>query len=569
MRTTYIYQKITLTLLLLSIALIAVIIGLYIIKEKQQKIVIEESHKQLNNEANTILKLKTSNLKQTVYDYTFYDEFITAIYTKNTSWLESNITTIINSYHVDYVCVYDTNFNKIHEAASNVFSDKRFISQNLFTILKERRFVNFFYYANNIITEISAATIHPNNDPSHKFTNPRGFLFIAKLWTNDFTNELSELSSSEVSISPTINRNIPNNANHIITVSHPLRDWNNNIVANVIFKKTSNTISLYHKISILLFAIVCISIIIIWIALYFALRKWVNKPLKLITNILTTEDEALIADLQNNAGEYQQIGNLFERLIKQKRELKIAKARAEESNQLKSAFLNNLSHEIRTPFNGILGFLALLKDDTVSNAERKEYTEIIDQSAERLINTVNNIIYVSQIETGQTSIYNHNFNITDTLHALEKKYESKITNKGLQFKMYIFGIKNDLIIFSDSFKLNIILEHLLDNALKFTHKGEIILSAELKTEHIIFSVKDTGIGISENKTDMIFNSFTQVDITNTHLYEGSGLGLTIVKAYIEILGGTIWVESKPNAGSTFYFTFPFKIIHPEKAYPSN
>jgi signal transduction histidine kinase len=565
MKTTYIYQKITLTLLLLSIALIAIIIGLYIVKEKQQKIVIEESHKQLNNEANTILKLKTSNLKQIVYDYTFYDEFITAIYTNDTSWLENNITTVINSYHVDYVCAYDTNLNKIHEAASNIFSDKKFISQDLFTALKKRKFVNFFYYANNMVTEISAATIHPNNDPSHTLTNPRGFLFIAKVWTTDFTNELSELSSSKVSISSKTNNNTQVTANHIITVPHPLNDWNNNIVATVIFKKTSNTISLYHKISILLFATVCISVIIIWIALYFALRKWVNKPLKLITSILTTEDEALIADLQNNSGEYQQIGNLFERLIRQKKELKIAKAKAEESNQLKSAFLNNLSHEIRTPFNGILGFLALLKNDTVSNDERKEYTEIIDQSAERLMNTVNNIIYVSQIETGQTSIYNHNFNITNTLHTIGRKYKSKIINKGLQFKMSISGIDNDLVIYSDSFKLNIILEHLLDNALKFTHKGSITLSAELKTEHIVFTVNDTGIGISENKTDMIFNSFTQGDITNTRLYEGSGLGLTIVKAYIEILGGTIWVESNPNAGSAFYFTFPFKTIHPSEA----
>ena len=233
-----------------------------------------------------------------------------------------------------------------------------------------------------------------------------------------------------------------------------------------------------------------------------------------------------------------------------------AKVKAEESDRLKTAFLNNISHEIRTPFNGILGFLSILEDQDLTSDERDEYTRYINQSADRLMQTINDIVEMSQIQTGQTKLVVSETNLLKLFDKLTSRYGGVAESQGLKFTIINELAPEITSILTDGIKLKTILSNLIVNAIKFTKAGSIDISIRTNEFNFEFSVKDTGIGISNNQQKNIFELFKQADVTNTREFEGLGLGLSITKSYIEMLGGEIWLESELAKGSTFYFTIP-------------
>ena len=242
-------------------------------------------------------------------------------------------------------------------------------------------------------------------------------------------------------------------------------------------------------------------------------------------------------------------------------ELMKAKNKAEESDRLKSAFLANMSHEIRTPMNGILGFAGLLKEPMLSGEEQLEYIDIIEQSGNRMLNIINDIVSISKVESGQMEVSIKETNINEQIEYIYTFFRPEAEKNGI--KLYV---KNSLpskktIIKSDREKIYAILTNLVKNALKFTHTGIIKFGFSPKTKgessELEFYVKDTGIGINPEHQKFIFERFRQIDDSLKRNYEGAGLGLAISKAYVELLGGKIWVESKQGIGSTFYFTIPY------------
>ena len=254
----------------------------------------------------------------------------------------------------------------------------------------------------------------------------------------------------------------------------------------------------------------------------------------------------------------------------------IAKEQAVESDNLKTAFLNNISHEIRTPFNSILGFLSIIQDNELTNIERNEYIGFVNKSSHRLMNTINDIVEISQIQAGQMKRRESDTNIKILTDQMVRRFMVDVDYKKLEFK-----VKNTLpstieSIFTDRIKLNAILTNLIVNAIKFTKTGSIELGVCLKNNsneegftsgdpyEVEFSVTDTGIGIPKNKLPIIFERFMQADVSNTRLFEGSGLGLSIAKAYVELLGGSIHVKSEEGKGSIFYFTVPYYGENPLK-----
>jgi len=237
-------------------------------------------------------------------------------------------------------------------------------------------------------------------------------------------------------------------------------------------------------------------------------------------------------------------------------ELIKALAKAEESDRLKTAFLNNISHEIRTPFNGILGFLSIIQTSDLNESERDEYIEIINQSADRLMQTINDIVEMSQIQAGQIKLEISETSIKRLTDKLTERYQSAAESQKLDFTINIDLPDNITSVFTDGKKLKTMLSKLIVNALKFTKEGSIILGIQLKGDYLEFSVVDTGIGISDKQQQVIFEFFNQADVSNTRQFEGLGLGLSITKSYVEMLGGKIWVESTLGKGSTFCFTIP-------------
>ncbi|MFO7874937.1 MAG: PAS domain S-box protein [Bacteroidales bacterium] len=234
-----------------------------------------------------------------------------------------------------------------------------------------------------------------------------------------------------------------------------------------------------------------------------------------------------------------------------------AKQKAEENDRLKSAFLANVSHEIRTPMNGILGFLELLKNPDLESEEKQNYIDIVNQSGKRLMNTINDIIEIARIETGQLETLQEEVNITELMGYHYYYFKPMMDKKGLDFNMVIPPSDDDIMIYTDRHKVDSILHNLLSNSIKFTPEGSVEFGYQRHDDMLVFYVSDTGIGIPHHITDAIFDRFVQADLKLSRPHEGSGLGLSIVKAYVEELGGTVSVQSEPDRGSTFYASIPF------------
>jgi signal transduction histidine kinase len=247
--------------------------------------------------------------------------------------------------------------------------------------------------------------------------------------------------------------------------------------------------------------------------------------------------------------------------------LMIARDKAEASDRLKTAFMNNISHEIRTPLNGILGFAPMVLDPAYSDKEKQEFLEVLQISGKRLIQTVSDFMDISLIASGNIEVRHEHFTVSELLSVLESQYLHDFANKNLQFSVEIPSMLGLVVLNSDRLLLNKILRHLLDNALKFTQKGSVLLSVSHTGQSLTFGIKDTGIGISEKIIPRIFDHFTQEDTSNTRNYEGGGLGLSITKGLAELLGGSISVESVKGEGSTFSFAIPHILSEPwaEKA----
>lgn len=239
-------------------------------------------------------------------------------------------------------------------------------------------------------------------------------------------------------------------------------------------------------------------------------------------------------------------------------DLQEAKEKAEESDRLKSAFLANMSHEIRTPMNGILGFTDLLKEPKLSGKEQEKYIGVIKSCGNRLLNTVNDLIDISKIEADQMQVSVSEVDINKLNEDIFTFFRVEAQKKKLQLSLSRSSQTNDIIL-SDQEKLYSILTNLIKNAIKFTQKGSIDFGYQKKGNDLQFFVKDTGIGIPKEILETIFDRFIRSGLDDDN-YEGSGLGLSISKAYVEMLGGKIWLESEEGVGSQFYFTIPCKTV---------
>lgn len=236
-------------------------------------------------------------------------------------------------------------------------------------------------------------------------------------------------------------------------------------------------------------------------------------------------------------------------------EITDAKLKAEESDRLKTAFLSNLSHEVRTPMNAILGFSELLDDMNKDDETIKFYTETIKNNSTQLLSIISDIIEISKIETESINIFNTDFNLCATKLQIEQFFSSPASIKGINLS--IIGFEPEITIHSDEQKINKILFNLIDNAIKFTEVGGIEISCTLLPGKLEIHVKDTGIGLNEEVKDKIFERFRQADEGYSRKHGGTGLGLSIAKAYAEAMGGVIWYESNSN-GTDFAFNLPVK-----------
>ena len=269
----------------------------------------------------------------------------------------------------------------------------------------------------------------------------------------------------------------------------------------------------------------------------------------------------LVRDEQNNSLYYE---GMIEDITQKKRseELKIAKESAEAATRAKSDFLANMSHEIRTPMNAIIG-LTELAMKTEMTAKQQDYLSKIQLSSHSLLGIINDILDFSKIEAGHLELENSEFKLDNVLDNISDIFSSKIAEKGIEM---ILSIADNVpgILIGDSLRLSQVLINLANNALKFTEKGEVVIKVSLlkkdkQQARLRFQVSDSGIGISKEYLPDLFKSFTQADSSTTRKYGGTGLGLTICRQIVLMMGGEIWAESKPGKGTDIYFTAGFAL----------
>jgi len=286
---------------------------------------------------------------------------------------------------------------------------------------------------------------------------------------------------------------------------------------------------------------------------------WIIFSDKLLNYLIQNKD--VLTQLQTYKGWFYVIITAFLFFLFLKKHLarlRTAQKNAEESDVLKTAFLHNISHEIRTPMNSIVGFSDLLNDPNLTFEKRQNYIEIIEKSSEYLLSIITDMVNISTLEAGQEVVYEKDFYLNELLEKLIEQFDPKAKEKNLTLNLSCSLGEQDAYIRTDQIKLISILTNLIGNAIKFTKQGHINFGYTHKGSTLEFYVEDSGIGISPEMHDEIFQRFRQVECSNERQFGGSGLGLSISKAYVELLGGRIWLKSELNKGSIFYFTIDYK-----------
>ena len=243
---------------------------------------------------------------------------------------------------------------------------------------------------------------------------------------------------------------------------------------------------------------------------------------------------------------------------------------AQKADQAKSIFLATMSHEIRTPMNGVIGMTSLL-GETHLTAEQADYVNVISTSGEALLNVINDVLDFSKIESGNMQLEEKSFNLRKTITDVIGLFANKAKMQGIAL---VYEIDEAIapILIADSLRLRQILINLVNNALKFTHQGEVSLSvkqvlADPEKATLLFTIRDTGIGIAKEKQEQLFKAFSQIDSSDTRRYEGTGLGLVISERLVNLMQGTIQLKSEVNRGSTFYFQIQTGICRAPVAEP--
>lgn len=557
------YSKLLLLIISTSIFFFLIYISLYLYTVQEERHFYKITYNQYDKEVKSLFRLNSKTPTATIIDVTYWNELVHFTKTKDEKWYNQYILSEFESYEADYIGIFGLDKKIINKTVSSKIKNFDFIPKEMMSVLYKSKLKRFYIKIPEGIVEVFGATIHPSNDPKKNKTKPSGYFFTARLLDESFLSALGNISSSKVNL--VSSDYVIANEDDFVIVGLDLKDWKNDVVARLLFKRPFNLN--YTNTKEILFIVVLVSLINIFVYVYYT-KRWVYNPLKLIKSILETGNVSSINSLKRSDGEFGYIGNLFEENSNQRKQLEISKQKAEESDTLKSSFLANLSHEIRTPMNAIMGFSDLLHDTNLEENERLEYLKIIKNSGGSLVSIIEDLIEMSKIDARQIM---PNYKGLDIEKCITELYDSiKVTipkDKEIQFYILENPEKLQGNILTDETKLKQIIVNLITNALKFTDRGFVAFGYSINKEKEVleFKIEDSGMGISENYLKVIFDRFRRIEGDAAVELSGLGLGLSITKAYVEMLDGEIKVRSTIGLGSVFSFTIPLKFDKTVKA----
>jgi signal transduction histidine kinase len=553
------YSKVLLLIFLTSLFFTILYFSLYYYISKEENKVKNEASKHYSNEIKKLIDLDSKIFALSIKNKTSWDDFVNFTLTKDSLWFEKAIKSEMKTLGNDYVVVYDTDKKIIISKSSSKIKSINIIPDIAIEALIKNPLTKFYMGVPEGIIEVHGARIHPTFDLDKNKSPAYGYFFTARLLDDGFMKNLAYFTNSKIDL------NKENLKKEKINVIVDLKNWRQKSISQLHF---SRDFELQFKTQRNILSLIIVAYFFnLFFTLFYA-KRWIYDPLSQIMDVLETGNRRTLRKLKINRGEFGYIGELFEDNIAQNKKLKKAMLKAEEGDRLKSSFLANLSHEIRTPMNAILGFSKLLKSNNVTKSEKEEYLDIINNSGENLVTIIDDLIEMSKIDANQIQPNFSTLNLESCLHDLFNTINITIP-KSKNIKFFITNSKYPLQeeITTDVTKLKQILVNLINNAIKFTEEGQVTFGYEIDwyKSLILFKVSDTGLGIDAESAKYIFDRFKRLDSKLSVKAGGLGLGLSICKAYIEMLGGDIKLVSVPEKGSEFSFYIPLNLSKPEKA----
>lgn len=542
------YSKVITLLSLVTFGLLLLVLSLYFYTRIQEKQIFKSSRELFSNEINSLLKLNAEPYISVINDATYWDEFVDFTKTKDVAWFNTSVANIIDTYKVEYLCAYSIDGSFITKVSTLKIKTKDFIPEAALKRIREKKVDKFYLKIPEGIVEVYGATIHPSNDPYKNKTQPSGYFFMARLLDAEYFANIEEISSSKIKFYEGNEK-----ARKTVFTVIPLKDYEGKTISSLYFKRAYD---IDFSITKRILLITALALLLSWIVYYYYANLWSRLPISFIKKILVNGDPSAIASLKNIRGEFRYIGKLFEENKLKTEQLAIAKSKAEESDKLKSAFLMNLSHEIRTPMNAILGFTDMLTNPTFSDAEKEEFITIIKQSGKNLIDIIDDLVEMSKIDSNIVKPNIYAVDLDELVQSIFNSCKGILHNEAVDFKLITPEKPVRKKILTDGTKLREVIANLINNAFKFTEEGFVTLeyAVDEVDNKIVFTVKDSGIGIPEEFQNSIFKRFSKINAKGISANEGLGLGLAISKAYVAMLGGEIDFKSQLGIGTTFTFS---------------
>ncbi len=549
------FPKILWLIISSSLFFILLYFALFYFTKKAEKQVYNNTLERFNNEIHKLLEINSKPILVAINNDTNWDEFVNFIKSKDANWYNETIGNELKIYDADYLGAYDADKKFIIRTPTSKIKTIDFIPISEMELLDKIGANKFYLNIPEGIVEVTGATIHPSNDPMKNKTPTSGYFFVVRLIDLKFIKNLEKLTSSNILFIDT-DATLPSQENKITSL-YVLKNGNNQFIGKLLFKRN---FEVYFENAITLLYVIFAAFIINLIVNLIYTRRLVYYPLDLVRRALESGNRLAIKELKKTTGEFRYIGDLFEENSHQKIELIKAKIKAEEGDRLKSSFLANLSHEIRTPMNAINGFTELILNTKITESEKLEYLNVIEKSGKNLVGIIDDLIEMSKIDSNQLTPNLTVINLDSLVAELYETVKVTIQNKNIDFRLIKNKSASRFNIVTDDIKLKQVIINLLTNAIKFTEQGSVTFGFDVDEESglINFIIKDTGLGIDENNHKYIFDRFKRVDSDISIKVGGLGLGLAISKAYIDLLGGTISLESKIGEGSTFYFSIPLE-----------
>lgn len=521
--------------------------------------VYEKTADDFQKETETIFKQNSKNLTDLLSIISNSDELVEAVNAQNTQYFDSQMVKLLE-YNRVFIGAYNLDKQLVFYGKKRIRIID-FVPTKKFSELYINKHIRYYVKNEDGVFEVFGTILNASNDPT-KEREPLGYLFLVRIIDQGYVDYIGTLTRSKTQL-VTDNAASSEISSKLIRVEVNLKDSNNKVIAKLFFDRDFN---LNFSLGIKNILIVLLLSILSVVFLGYLLNKWFFDPLKIVTSFLEIGDRKAVNKLKKYGGEFRYISKLFHINIQQKEQLILSRNIAEENGELKSAFLANLSHEIRTPMNAIVGFSDLIGSQDLSDIERDEYLAIINKSGHDLVSIIEDLIEMSKIDANQVTPKISELDLNECFKELKESIVITIP-RNKKIDLHIIPSKNPLtqLILTDEIKLKQIMLNLIGNAIKFTDFGAVSFGYEINEtdQTIILTVKDSGKGIAKEGLEYIFDRFRTIDSNSTSKASGLGLGLAISKAYIQLLGGTVVVQSVVGLGTVFIVTLPFEYADPK------